>query len=134
MAEKERSRTRALVVLGGATLALCLLLAGRRGGQGGNRAGDRTSTGLGAPSLPAPEEVRVWLRSGDRIELDGVGSDLATTLARASAVGRVSVYATGDARIGWIKTVINALRAAHVSVWMDAGLVSLHMGWEVAST
>jgi hypothetical protein len=66
----------------------------------------------------------VWLRSGDRIELDGVSSDLATTLARARAVGRASVYATGDARVGWIRTVINALRAAQVSVWADADLVS----------
>lgn len=124
MAENERSRTRALVVLGGAALALCLLLAGRRGGQGGSGAGERASAGLGAPSLQAPEEVRVWLRSGERIELDGVSSDLATALARARAVGRASVYATGDARVGWIRTVINALRAAQVSVWADAGLVS----------
>ena len=124
MAEKERSSIRALVVLGGATLALCLLLAGRRGGRSGSGPGDRTSTGLGAPSPPAPEEVRVWLRSGDRIELDGVSSDLATTLARARAVGRARVYATGDARVGWIGTVINALRAAQVSVWADAGLFS----------
>jgi hypothetical protein len=124
MAEKERGRTRALVVLGGATLALWLLLAGRRGGQGGSGAGDRTLAGLGAPSLPAPEEVRVWLRSGDRIELDGVSSDLATTIARARVVGRASLHATGDARVGWIKTVINALRAAQVSVWADADLLS----------
>ena len=48
----------------------------------------------------------------------------ATTLARARAVGRARVYATGDARVGWIRAVINGLRAAQVSVSADADLVS----------
>lgn len=129
MAAKEQNRTRTAVVLGGATLALVLLLAGRRGGRGGAEAGlgaggarDPGPGDTGTRALPAPAEVNVWLRSGDHIELDGVASDLATTLARARAVGRANVYATGDTRVGWIGSVLNALRAAQVSVRADARL------------
>jgi hypothetical protein len=129
MATSEQSRTRAAVVLGGAALALVLLLVGRRGGAGGGGGSDGGpgSADTGAAPLPAvpltPKEVQVWLRSGDRIELDGVASDLTTTIARARAVGRAHVRATGDARMGWIGTVINAMRVANVTVWADASLL-----------
>lgn len=135
MAAREQSRRRTAVVLGGATLALVLLWAGRRSGQGGTWAGpdrggdgdgDRGSTtdaGVTALPVPVPKEVVVWLRSGDRIELDGVASDLETTLVRARAVGRARVHASGDARVGWIGKVINELRAAQVTVWADPSLL-----------
>lgn len=137
MAAREQSRRRAAVVLGGATLALVLLWAGRRSGQGGSGTGpgrggdgdgDGSSTmGAGATAqpaaLPAPKEVVVWLRSGDRIELDGVASDLETTLVRARAIGRARVHASGDARVGWIGKVINELRAAQVTVLANASLL-----------
>ena len=130
MTANTQNRGRALVVLGGTTIALCLLLAGRRSGQGGKGDGSssaghggkgdgRSSAGIGASSAPAPQEVEVWLRSGDRLELDGISSDLETMLARARVVGRARVHATGDARVGWIGKVINALRAQHVSVFAD---------------
>jgi hypothetical protein len=132
LATSEQSRTRAAVVLGGAALALVLLLVGRRGGAGGAGDGGGSDGGpgsadAGAASLPAvpqkPKGVQVWLRSGDRIELDGVAADLATTIARARVVGRAHVRATGDARMGWIGTVINAMRSANVTVWADASLL-----------
>jgi hypothetical protein len=129
MATSEQSRTRAAVVLGSAALALVLLFAGRRGGAGGGGGSDR-GPGLadaGAAPLPAvpltPKEVQVWLRSGDRIELDGAAADLATTIARARAAGRAHVRATGDVRTGWIGTVINAMRSANVTVLADASLL-----------
>jgi hypothetical protein len=64
----------------------------------------------------------VWLRSGDRLELDGIGSDLETMLRRARSVGRARVRATGDARAGWVSKVINALRTAQVTVLTDPSL------------
>jgi hypothetical protein len=124
MSARDTGRTRAIVVLGGATLALCLLLGGKRGGNGGE--GDHEGApGVGAGGGLFPKrEVRIWLRSGDRIELDGVSTDLPTAIEMARAVGRAGVYAAGDARVGWIGKVINALRAAHVSVLADAKLLS----------
>jgi hypothetical protein len=125
MSSKEQSRTRALVVLGGATLVLGLLLTGRRTGNGGNDGRARApGAAAGTGPQPASEEVRIWLRSGDRIELDGVSSDLPTTIAQARSVGRAIVHATGDARVGWIRRVINELRAANVTLRAEAGLFS----------
>lgn len=118
MAEKQ-NRTRVLVGLGGATLALCLLLAGRRGKRG-TGSSDAAAT---SPTQPPAAQVELWLRSDDRIELDGVASNLATTVIRARAVGRANVHATGDARTGFVGEVINALRAAGVTVWADPSLL-----------
>lgn len=132
MAAREQSRRRAAVVVGGAALALALLWAGRRSGQGGGAGagrggdgdGDRgSSSGPGATALPAPKELVVWLRSGDRIELDGVAVSLETTLVRARAIGRARVHASGDARVGWIGKVINELRAAQVTVLAEPSLL-----------
>jgi hypothetical protein len=53
-----------------------------------------------------------------------VNTDLPTAIEMARAVGRAAVYATGAARVGWIGKVINALRAAHVSVLADPKLFS----------
>lgn len=122
---KEQNRKRLAVALGGTTLALLLLFAGRRGGpggSGGDGSGDGGDRGGDARFLPEPPEVRVWLREGDRIELDGVPSDLETTLVRARAVGRARVNSTGAARVGWIGKVINALRAAQVEVSAEPSL------------
>jgi hypothetical protein len=65
----------------------------------------------------------VWLRGGDRLELDGVAANLETTLVRARAVGRARVHASGDARVGWIVKVVNELRAAQVTVLADPSLL-----------
>lgn len=133
--EQNRKRKRAAVVLGGAALALLLLWAGRgrgpgRGGPGSGGPGsggpgggsDRGSGNADALALPAPKEVILWLRSGDRLELGGVATSLETALVRARAVGRATVYATGDARVGWIGKVLNELKAAQVSVGASADL------------
>lgn len=134
MAANEQRRKRVAIALGGATLALVLLLAAPRagaakGGAGGGATGasgaggdpDRGAVGAAGAS-PSPPEVTVWLRSGDRIELDGGASTLASTVIRARAVGRARVHATGDARVGWIRSVLSALREAQVLVLADASL------------
>jgi len=144
MAASEQSRRRTAVVVGGATLALMLLWAGRASGQGGGGAGpgrdggagtgrgggdgSGSTTSVGATTtpaaLPAPSEVVVWIHAGDRIELDGVATSLETTLVRARAVGRARVHASGDARVGWIGRVINELRSAQVTVLAEPELLS----------
>jgi hypothetical protein len=122
------------LAVAGATLAL-VWLWGRRSGQGGgDGAGSGGGTGGGSSSaegtvappagLPTPTEAVVWLRGGDRIELDGVATSLETMLVRARAKGRAQVHASGDARVGWIGQVINELRAAQVVVVADPGLLA----------
>lgn len=99
-------------LVGGGAFLLWLLWRGRGKGKGKGKGkdadGDHSS---------AREPVTVWIRSGDRVELDGISSDLATTIARARAAGVARVFATGGARQGWVTTVIDALKAANVEVY-----------------
>jgi hypothetical protein len=103
-------------LLGGGAFLLWLLWSGRGNGSGGGKdngsggAGDRSSTPV--PGTPAV----VRIRSGDRVDLDGVTADLATIVARARTVGAVDVIPAGDAREGWVNTVINALADAGIHV------------------
>lgn len=106
---KQNHTGRTIAVISGGALVVWLLWRGRGKGKGkGKGSGDdRDST---------PSAVEVWLRSGDRIELNGVSSDLATAVARAGAAGTARVFATGDARHGWVTQVIAALKAAGVAI------------------
>ena len=104
---KQNSTGRTIAVIGGGALLAWLLWRGRGKGKGSGGDDDRSS---------APDAVEVWVRSGDQIELDGVSSDLVTTVARARAAGATRVFATGDARHGWIIQVIAALKAAGVAI------------------
>ena len=99
-----------IAMVGGGALLVWLLWPGRGkgGGGGGGGGGDRSS---------APTAVVVRIRGGDQVELDGVSSDLATTVARAHAAGAAHVFTTGDARQGWVTAVIDALKAAGVAVY-----------------
>jgi len=130
------------VVLGGTTLALMLLWAGRASGQGGGGAGPGRDGGAGSgggdgngsttsvdatttpAALPTPSEVVVWIHADDRLALDGVATSLETTLVRARAVRRARVHASGSARVGWIGKVINELRAAQVAVLAEPGVLA----------
>lgn len=107
---KQNHTGRTIAVISGGALLAWLLWRGRGRGKGkgtGSGADDRDST-------PSVAEVR--LRSGDRIELNGVSSDLATAVARASTAGTARVFAAGDARHGWVTQVIAALKTAGVAV------------------
>jgi len=102
---KQNNTGRTIAVIGGGALLAWLLWRGRGRGKGSSGEGDHTS---------APVIVRV--RGSDQIELDGVTSNLATMVARARAAGATRVFATGDARHGWIVQVIAALKAAGVAI------------------
>jgi hypothetical protein len=126
---KQNNTGRTVAVVGSGALLLWLLWHGK--GWGGDGVGRRARGGAvtrqpdaSPPASPPPPEVRVSIRSGDRVELDGVSSDLATTVARARAAGVARVIATGDARVGWIANVIGALKAASVTVYASSSVLS----------
>jgi hypothetical protein len=102
---KQNSTGRTIAVIGGGAALAWLLWRGRGKGKGS-----------GSNRVQRSDPVIVRIRSGDQIELDGVSSDLATTLVRARAAGVTRVVATGDARQGWITQVIAALKAAGVTI------------------
>ena len=97
---------RTIAVISGGALLAWLLWRGRGKGKGNEGdAGNHRSA-----------SVSVRIRAGDQIDLDGVSSDLTTTVARAHAAGAARVSATGDARHGWVTQVIAALKAANVAI------------------
>ena len=97
---------RTIAVISGGALIAWLLWRGRGKGKGNEGdAGNHRSA-----------SVSVRIRAGDQIDLDGVSSDLTTTVARAHAAGAARVSATGDARHGWVTQVIAALKAANVAI------------------
>src|SRR5690349_2805399 len=103
--DNEKNTGLHVAILGGAALLLWLLWRGRR--TGGGRTGSRGH---------APAALGIWLRSGDRIELDGIASDLPTVVERARAAGMARVHVTGDTRHGWAETVDSTLREAGIDV------------------
>ena len=111
MATRKQNNTgRTIAVIGGGALLAWLLWRGRGKGKGKGSGGDGDRSS-------ASDVVEVWVRSGDRVELDRVSSDLATVIARARAAGKARLHVAGDARQGWFENVTNALRAAGVDVW-----------------
>lgn len=106
-----------IAMVGGGALLLWLLWPGRGKGKGKGE-----GKGGDSESSTAPAAVVVRIRSGDQVDLDGVSSDLATTVARARAAGAARVFAVGDARHGWVTTVIDALKAAGVAVYTSISL------------
>ena len=111
----EQSHTgRKLALVGGAGLAAWWLLS-RGKGWGFRRSGD----GTGGASAPARRVV--WVR-GDRIEVDGVVSDLSTVIVKARIAGEAEVHATGDAIVRSVRDVVMGLRAAGVRVYLAGDL------------
>ena len=74
------------------------------------------------PSLvPTRPEVTVMIRGGDRVDLDGQPSNLARVAIAAALARLVIVRATGEARHGFIMSVLSALISSGVSVSADMG-------------
>jgi hypothetical protein len=117
----ENSTGLTLALVGGSALLLWFLWPGRGKGSGQGGGKGEGEGGDGARSS-VPAAVVVRIRGGDQVELDGVSSDLATTVARARAAGAAHVFATGDARQGWVTTVTDALKAAGVVVYTSPSL------------
>lgn len=106
---------RKLALVGGAGLFAWWLLS--RGKGWGFR-----STGDGREDTStARSRVVVWVR-GDRIDVDGVASDLPTVIAKGRAAGEAEVHATGDAIVRSIRGVVMGLRQAGVTVYLAGDL------------
>ena len=106
----------AAVAFGGGAVLLWLLLrspGGRsRRGDAVVGAGDRSDSN----GPPTPRTVTVRVRAGDRIEVDGIGTDLATAVTLARIAGHARFFAAGDARQGWVSAVFHALVDADVTI------------------
>jgi hypothetical protein len=112
----ERDHTgRKLALVGGAGFAAWWLLS-RGKGLGLGSVGD----GLEQTSATRTRVV-VWVR-GDRIEVDGVVSDLPSVFAKGRAAGEAEVHATGDAIVRSVRDVVVGLRAAGVTVYLAGDL------------
>ena len=112
MATRKQNNTgRTIALISGGALLAWLLWRGRGKGKGKG-----TGSGGDSDHSSAPTSVEVWIRSGDRIEMDGSSSDLATVVARARAASVTHVHATGDARHGWVTQVIAALKTAGATI------------------
>jgi hypothetical protein len=103
VADREHHTGRNLALAGGVGLLVYLLLRPPR-----RLAGAAADTSAQPP-------CRIWVRA-DRIDLDGVPTDLATVLARCKQRGRAEVHATGDAITRSIVHVLRALRTAGVAI------------------
>lgn len=112
---------RKLAVVGGAGLAAWWLLS-RGNGWGLWSSGDGRK---GTDAKPARSVV--WVR-GDRTEVDGVVSDLASVIARGRAAGEAEVHATGDAIMRHVRDVVTGLRAVGVTVYLASDLARTN--WE----
>jgi hypothetical protein len=112
----ERDHTgRKLALVGGAGLAAWWLLSRGKGLVLGSM-GD----GLERTSATRTRVV-VWVR-GDRIEVDGVVSDLPSVFAKGHAAGEAEVHATGDAIMRSVRDVVVGLRAAGATVYLAGDL------------
>jgi hypothetical protein len=106
-----------VAAIGGGAVLLWLVLRGRGTGWRGSGNGASTS---GGQELPAPRRaIAVFVRAGDRVDVDGVATDLATTVTLAQAAGAARLSATGDARAGWLSKVYYALMDGGVEIGLD---------------
>ncbi len=122
MVEREQTgRTVALV--GGAGLVAWWLLA-RGKGWGFRSLGDRDGGDRGTETARAPARRIVWVRA-DRIEVDGVAADLPTVIAMCLAAGTAEVHATGDAITSTVTSLLKALKAAGVKLYVTPDLAYL---------
>ena len=118
MAKRKSNAGRAVVAIGAGAALVWLLWRGR--GWGGREDG-KSRGGDSGRTAPLGPPVHVWLR-GDRIEVEGVESDLATAIERARATGLAYVYTTGDTIHGRVVDVVQALQRSGVEVAAPARL------------
>jgi hypothetical protein len=123
---KEKKRTgRTVAVVGGTGLLAWLLLRG--GGREVKDKGKGDVAGADVTLRPVVSGSRcvVWIRAADRIEVDGVAADLPTVIARCRAAESVEVHATGDARQGFVTSVVATLHAAGIKMRVAHDLATL---------
>ncbi len=136
MARQKNQLGRAIAITGGGALVVWLLCRGRGGRasdgdaaggghaaespaptSGGHVAGSPAPTSGGrAAAAPVPTSVRVVVLPGDRVQVDGVDTDLHTLSERARAVRRALVDMRPGVREAWAIRVVEQLRATGVDV------------------
>lgn len=120
---KEKKHTgRTVAVLGGAGLLAWLLL---RGGGTSNGKGKGAGHGATSPAVVPGSRCVVWIRAADRLEIDGVVADLPAVIARCRAVEYAEVHASGDARQGFVSSVVAALHAAGIKMRLAHDLATI---------
>ena len=112
---------RTVGLVGGAGLVAWWLLS-RGKGWGFRSPGDGYANGTDTAQPPARRVV--WVRA-DRIEVDGVAADLPTVVEKCRAAGTAEVHATGDAITGAVSSVLQALKAAGVKLYVPPDLAYL---------
>lgn len=123
---KEKHTGRTVVLLGGAGLLAWLLLRGRAAGKGnGNGAGERRGDGAVSREVVPGSRCVVWIRAAERLEIDGVVADLPTVIARCRAVESTDVHASGDARQGFVASVVAALHDAGINMRLAHDLATI---------
>lgn len=105
-----------LAIVGCAGVAAWLLLS-RGKGWGFRLSGDGRADAANRP----PARRVVWVRA-DRIDVDGIATDLASVIAKSRASGEAEVHASGDAIMRSVRDVILGLRAAGVTVQLAPDL------------
>src|SRR5690349_9484797 len=111
--DRDTSTALTVAALGGGALLLWLVLRRRKGWTWGNRSDNQQPA--------APRAVSILVRDGERVDVDGVSTDLATAVTAARIAGRAHFRASGDARQGWVSKVFYALVDAGVEIRADAG-------------
>lgn len=109
----DRSRNgRGKWIVGGVGLAALLYLL-TRGGNGFGLGAAGTANGASSGTSGSPCRVRI---DAAGIEVDGRAANLDVTVERCRVAGAADVTATGAAIVGTIAAVVDALRAAGVTV------------------
>jgi hypothetical protein len=120
MAKRDADTSTTVALLGGGALVAWLLLRG--GGGGGGGAAVAGVAPAVSPAAPPPCRVRVRERS---IELNGAPSSLPVMVNACRAAGSADLAAAGDAVVGVVADVVQALDAAGVRVAMSTSLRDL---------
>ena len=111
--DREAGTALMVAAIGGGALLLWLVLR-RRTGWGWRGRSDNQQPA-------ARRAVSIVIRDGERVDVDGVSTDLATAVNAARVAGTAHFRASGDARQGWVSKVFYALVDAGVEVQADAG-------------
>ena len=110
--DHDASTALTVAAIGGGALLLWLVLRRPNGWRWGDRSAD--------PQPAARRAVSIVVRDGERVDVDGASTDLATAVAAVRAAGAAHFRASGDARQGWVSKVYYALVDAGMEVQADA--------------
>jgi hypothetical protein len=111
--DHDASTALTVAAIGGGALLLWLVLRRPKGWGWGDRSANQQPVGR--------RVVSIVVRDGERVDVDGLSTDLATAVNVARVAGTANFRASGDARQGWVSKVFYALADAGVKVQADAG-------------